>query len=41
MIVPKVLYYKFDFSIDPIEVVESIVKYISSKNSENIRKSTL
>lgn len=34
MIVPKVLYYKFDFSIDPIEVVESIVKYISSKNSE-------
>lgn len=32
MIVPKVLYYKFDFSIDPIKVVGSIVKYISSKN---------
>lgn len=31
MIVPKVLYYKLKFSIDPIKVVEAVVNYISAK----------
>lgn len=35
MLEPRTLYFKFDYKIDPIDIVESVLEYISAKSTNN------
>lgn len=34
MLEPRTLYFKFDYKIDPIDIVESVLEYISTNDNK-------